>query len=95
MTPLGFITALDLACYRLGKQPGSSITMEECEQHAKIPFFGGCARCAASIACYNAYPTRFGYWLCDDCIAPGEGWSDVHEANRDIFIEPRRLQEAP
>jgi predicted RNA-binding Zn-ribbon protein involved in translation (DUF1610 family) len=29
---------------------------------------GGCQLCAASIACYNAYPSTSGYWRCADCI---------------------------
>lgn len=86
---LPFVTALDLACYRLGKPAGSRITAEQCEGKARVPFFGGCARCAASIACYNAYPSRFGYWLCADCIGPGEGWESVREANHAIFEEGR------
>ncbi|MGH3177766.1 MAG: hypothetical protein ACRDPF_28305 [Streptosporangiaceae bacterium] len=29
---------------------------------------GGCQLCAATIACYNAYPSTSGYWRCADCI---------------------------
>ena len=33
-----------------------------------LPFMGGCEICGASIACYNAYPSRTGYLRCKDDI---------------------------
>lgn len=33
-----------------------------------IPMLGGCQNCHATIAAYNAYPSKTGYWLCADCI---------------------------
>lgn len=35
---------------------------------ADMAMTGGCQACAASIAAYNAYPSRTGFWLCRDCI---------------------------
>jgi hypothetical protein len=33
-----------------------------------VAMTGGCQLCAATIACYNAYPSTSGYWRCADCI---------------------------
>ena len=33
-----------------------------------VEMLGGCQGCAATIACYNAYPSTSGYWRCADCI---------------------------
>lgn len=44
---------------------------------------GGCERCGASIAAYNAHPSRSGFWRCGDCIGP-EGWATVEEADKAI-----------
>jgi hypothetical protein len=51
-----------------------------------LDFLGGCAVCGASIAAYNAYPSRSGSWKCAECI-DGDGWNDVAEANADIFAD--------
>ena len=37
---------------------------------------GGCQLCAATIACYNAYPSTSGYWRCADCIGT-DGFATV------------------
>lgn len=42
---------------------------------------GGCERCGASIAAYNAHPSRSGFWRCGDCIGP-DGWATVEEADK-------------
>ena len=33
-----------------------------------LPFFGGCEICHASIACYNAYPSKSNYLRCRSCM---------------------------
>jgi hypothetical protein len=33
-----------------------------------VDLLGGCERCEATIAAYNAYPSKSGYWRCADCI---------------------------
>jgi hypothetical protein len=38
---------------------------------AGVATIGGCQGCAATIACYNAYPSRTGYWRYAAC---GEVW---------------------
>ena len=35
---------------------------------AGVDILGGCEICAATIAAYNAYPSKSGYWRCGDCI---------------------------
>jgi hypothetical protein len=41
-----------------------------------VAMTGGCQLCAATIACYNAYPSKSGYWRCADCIG-GSGYPTV------------------
>jgi hypothetical protein len=43
---------------------------------AGVAMTGGCQGCAATIACYNAYPSRSGYWRCADCIGD-DGFATV------------------
>lgn len=49
-----------------------------------LDLMGGCEICHASIAAYNAYPSKSGYWRCADCICD-DGWESVEKANEDIF----------
>lgn len=51
---------------------------------AGLDIMGGCLRCEASLAAYNGYPSKSGYWCCKDCIGDA-GWTNVEEANKDIF----------
>lgn len=44
-----------------------------------LSIMGGCQRCAASIAAYNAYPSRTGFWQCGDCIGR-DGFATAEEA---------------
>jgi hypothetical protein len=46
-----------------------------------LPFFGGCQVCQASIACYNAYPSKTNFLLCRSCIG------DLGFATTDEFEE--------
>jgi hypothetical protein len=43
-----------------------------------FPILGGCCRCEASIAAYNAYPSYNGYWCCSACI--GDDGFDTAES---------------
>jgi hypothetical protein len=74
------ITIKDLASHRLGFEASNG-------QHfydAGLDILGGCAGCEASLAAYNGYPSKSGYWKCKDCIGPN-GWDTVESANKDIF----------
>jgi hypothetical protein len=33
-----------------------------------VTMLGGCETCGVTIAAYNAYPSKSGYWRCADCI---------------------------
>jgi hypothetical protein len=46
-----------------------------------VAMTGGCQRCHATIACYNAYPSRSGYWRCADCIG-NTGYATIREFTR-------------
>lgn len=60
-----------------------------------LEMLGGCEICGASIACYNACPSKSGQWRCDDCIGD-TGWETVEEANRAIFgAEPKAEERSP
>lgn len=41
-----------------------------------VDLLGGCERCHATIAAYNAYPATSGYWRCADCIGD-DGYATV------------------
>lgn len=75
------ITILDVAEAR-GVQagPDGSISGGEFER-VGLPLFGGCEGCGASIAAYNAYPSKTGYIRCGDCIGD-LGFASVEEFER-------------
>lgn len=69
------ITIDQVATARAGK---------ECEtgddfMNVGLQIFGGCMVCGASIACYNAYPTKLGFWQCGDCVSPKVAFETVAE----------------
>jgi hypothetical protein len=43
-----------------------------------VPMIGGCESCGATVAAYNAYPSRSGFIRCEDCVG-GAGFEDVAE----------------
>ena len=60
-------------------------TAEDCLASG-VDILGGCQRCHALIAVYNAYPSTSGYWRCAGCIGT-DGFATVadftaHEAAR-------------
>lgn len=63
------VTILDVARSRGiksekdGKIPGSEF------DRVGLPMIGGCQHCGATIAAYNAYPSKTGFLQCSDCIA--------------------------
>lgn len=52
------INICNLANFILGYE---AVTGEDFEK-AGLAIMGGCQQCGASIACYNAYPSKTGYW---------------------------------
>jgi hypothetical protein len=57
-----------------------NFTMGEIEA-VGLPFLGGCQVCHASIACYNAFPSKTNYLRCRSCIG------DLGFATTDDFEE--------
>lgn len=74
------VTILQVAEHRLGRAATNGADFEE----AGLAIMGGCMVCGASLAAYNGYPSRAGYWCCRGCLGES-GWDDVAEACRDIF----------
>lgn len=76
------ITIADLAEFRLGRKAIHGGDFAE----ALLPIYGGCQICAASIAAYNAYPSKSGFIRCADHIG-NDGWENAKEANDAILAE--------
>lgn len=77
------ITVMDLAMHRGAQEIDGGINASEFWR-VGLDIIGGCRRCGASIAAYNAHPTKSGFWACSDCVGD-DGWDSVEEANRDVF----------
>lgn len=86
------VTILELAKYRgLQVSEDESFSMGDINA-VGLEIMGGCEICQASIACYNAYPSRSGYWRCEDCIGD-EGYETVETASAAIFEDAPKPQE--
>lgn len=78
------ITIHELAVYRgLKTRHDGSYSMGDIHD-VGLELLGGCQGCEASIAAYNAYPTKHGFWCCADCVGE-HGFNTVDEANAFIF----------
>lgn len=75
------ITILELASHRLGRDASNGADFAE----AELPIMGGCECCGASIAAYNACPSKSGYLRCANGCIGDAGWDDVIEAEAAIF----------
>lgn len=60
----GPITVLALARFRGVKEDERGSINAGQVMDVGLPFFGGCSRCHASIACYNVCPSKDGYLKC-------------------------------
>lgn len=69
------ITILDYVKSRAGEK--DTYTPEDFYSNG-VDMLGGCQRCEATIAAYNAYPSTSGYWRCADCIG-NDGFTTVGE----------------
>ena len=69
------ITILDYVRAVTGDKPSYS---GEDHWNAGVGILGGCEICFATIASYNAYPARSGFWRCGDCIGD-DGYPTVEE----------------
>jgi hypothetical protein len=79
------VTILELAAFRLGRPlEGGCFTGEDLNR-AGLPMLGGCAVCGATIAAYNAAPSKSGYLKCAEGCIDDDGFWTVDEANRFLF----------
>jgi hypothetical protein len=80
------ITVLELAIFRGAKESEGGMSGGEIER-VGLPFMGGCQRCGACIAAYNASPSTTGYLMCTHGCVDGVGFDTCEEANRALFPE--------
>lgn len=86
------ITVFDCAKARgVVEGDDGSVTGSEFER-VGLPFFGGCERCSATIAAFNAYPSQSGYLRCGDCIG-GSGFDTP--AAFEVWVADRGSAPAP
>jgi hypothetical protein len=68
------VTVWDVALARgLKENDDGGVTMGQFDA-VGLPMLGGCHRCGACIAAYNACPTTTGYLACVGCVGDGEGF---------------------
>lgn len=73
---MSVIAIHELAKHRLGRDPRTGADYAE----AGLAIMGGCEICGASIAGYNACPSKTGNWRClNGCIAD-RGFDTVESA---------------
>jgi hypothetical protein len=79
------ITILDLAIHR-GAEPDEEGCYSAAEIHRTgLPFMGGCELCGATIAAYNAAPSKSGFLRCAKECVEGAEYSTVEEADAALF----------
>lgn len=76
------VTILELALHRGARENTlGGVNGGEFEK-VGLQILGGCEVCGATLAAYNACPSKTGYWRClHGCIAD-QGWDDVAECDR-------------
>lgn len=72
------VTILDIAISRGVKEDKKGYIDENEFYRIGLQMTGGCINCHASLAAYNAYPSKSGYWKCSDCIGD-DGFNTVEE----------------
>lgn len=86
MTTKRNVSILDLALHLGAKEnaDGSGTIDLDAIEAVGLPGMGGCQRCGATLAAYNAYPSKNGYLRCEECLGDN-GFTTVEEANKAIF----------
>ena len=79
------ITVLELAIFRGAKESESGGMSGAEIERVGLPFMGGCQRCGACIAAYNASPSKTGYLMCTHGCVDDVGYETVEEANLALF----------
>ncbi len=77
------VTIFQLAQHILKREPRTDQDFEE----AKLPMIGGCLECGATIAAFNAHPTKTGYLMGSCCVTKDVGYDTVQEAQNALFDE--------
>lgn len=75
------VTILDVATSRLiKKDPSRDYASINGQDLADVGFemIGGCAGCGETLGCFNAHPTKRGFWACKACVGQA-GYSSVEE----------------
>jgi len=78
------VTIYELACHRLNMPNADSLNGADFDR-ARLPMLGGCEVCGATVAAYNACPSKTGYLRCANGCIEDLGWEDVEQCDRDIF----------
>jgi hypothetical protein len=65
------VTILEVAESRGLKRDADGNATAGAFHEVGLDLIGGCARCGACIAAYNACPSRSGYWCCVGCVGKG------------------------
>lgn len=98
MTEPRYVTILDLAKHLWAKDPARGPAwVAEHESYSGadfdavgLPIMGGCAVCEATVAAYNACPSKSGYLKCAGGCIEGDGWYDVANCAEDVFGKEAR-----
>jgi hypothetical protein len=77
------ITILDYVKDQIGEK--TTYTAEDFSR-AGVDIIGGCEVCGATLAGYNAYPAKSGYWRCADCITE-DGFATVEQFINFVMVE--------
>ena len=83
------ITILELAKFRglvSRDHESDSYSMGDFDR-VGLPMLGGCQRCEACIAAYNAAPSKTGYLMCASGCIGDDGYETAQEANMALFPE--------
>ena len=79
------VTILDLALHRGARRDSEGGVNGGEFERVGLSIMGGCGVCGATLAAYNGCPSKDGYWRCRSGCIGDEGWTDVTEADRDLF----------
>lgn len=82
-----YVSVLDVARARGVKEDERGCINAAEFDRVGMPFMGGCQGCHASIAAYNAFPSKTGFLQCRDCIE-GIGFASVEEFENAEAAEP-------
>ena len=74
------ITIAELAGHILGRPAVDKVDYKK----VKLPIFGECMGCHASIAAFNSYPSKNGFIMCKKCIGD-QGWENLEDARKGLF----------